>query len=946
MIKRYLLLLGFLSCSLFSFAQKTHTVKGIVEDTLGNALISSTVLLLERSDSTLVKFTRTELDGSFAFRKVPMGKYLVKTTYVGYIPLTVNATSPDGKDVNLGTLKMTELAAELMEVVIKAAKAPIKMNGDTIEYDASTFQVPEGSSVEELLKQLPGIEVDTDGSILADGQSVDRVTVDGKKFFGSDPKAATKNLPAEGISKVQVFDTKSEEEKITGSTAPADSKTMNLELKDEFKNGGFGRVTGGVGTESRAELKGNYNKFNEKIQLSLVGVGNNTGRNGLAWDDYQDFMGSSAFNFSSDGDYGFGGGGGRMFFTFGGNGGNSIENSIQNVFFSGRDNGGFPENYNGGINFNYNHKKTEFSSVYYYNQAGLSRNSSVNRRSFFPAYTLINENESVLYDISRGHRAEISLDQEIDSFHSVRIEMNGALINQDNNNDATIGLSRDDQLTSSTVFDNDLNTTGNLLNGIVFFRKKFKKKARRFGANFSYLNTNLLEAGNQNSTTSFYNDQEEIDSTSAIQQATLNDQTKVVYKTNAVYVEPLSKNFFSQTFYNFSSRQETGDKEVRDELTDGNPLDANLSRTYDNTIQLNRVGTSIRYSKNGTNISLGAAYQQFDLFGEYASKVDPDLSGVVDRKFVNWIPNFSMNFQPKRGTRYSMSYTVNATEPSIENLQPIVDNSNPLRIFEGNSDLTPEISHGISGRFSKNYALSGIRINLNANYNIFTNQIIQNETVDDNLITYIQPINYEGNSDSYGLFANFNFPIVKNKLKARLSLSGNRRQSFAFVNEILNETINLNVRPSVNLTYTPKKKTSIELRSSWNVNNATYSINETQNQQTLNTNYAVTANSLLYKGFYLNSSFNYSVFTNDRFGFDQSVPILNASIYKLFLKGNKAEARLSIYDALNMNRNISQFAGGNSLTESQTTALGRYVMLSLTYNIKGVKDGIGGGRWH
>lgn len=944
MMKRLLTLLFFFAYLSFSTAQKNYNIKGIVEDTTNNALISSTVLLLEKADSTLFKFTRTELDGSFIFRKVPAGNYLVKTTYVGYIPLTVDASS-DGKDVDLGKLKMTELAAELMEVVIKAAKAPIKMRGDTIEYDASTFQVPEGSTVEDLLKQLPGIEVDQDGTIQADGLDVDRVTVDGKKFFGSDPKAATKNLPAEGISKVQVFDTKTEEEKITGSTAPADSKTMNLELKDEFKKGGFGRVTGGIGTESRAEIKGNYNKFNEKIQLSLVGVGNNTGRNGLGWDDYQDFMGSSAFNFSSDGDYGFGGGGGRYFITFGGNSGNSIENSIQSTFFNNSNSGGFPENYNGGINFNYNHEKTEFSSVYYYNQAGLSRQSETDRRSFFPSYTLLNENASDVFDLSKGHRAEISLDQEIDSFHSVRIEMNGALINQNNDNQANISLSRDGNKTSETTFDNELNTTGNLLNGIIFFRKKFGKKARRFGANFSYLNTSLLDEGIQSSGTDFFNGLGEIDSTSAILQSTINDQNKIVYKANAVYVEPLSKKFFSQTFYNYSNRRETGDREVRDDLTDGNPLDENLSRIYDNTIQLNRVGTAIRYSSDGTNISLGAAYQQFDLLGSFASKVNPDISGLVDRKFVNWIPNFTMSFNPNRGTRYNFSYTVNATEPSIDNLQAIIDNSNPLRIFEGNPSLTPEISHRVGGRFNKSYALSGIRFNLNADYSIFTNQIIQDEIVDENLITYIMPINYDGTANRLGLFSSFNFPIVKNKLKVRMSVSGNRGTSFAFVNDQLNETLNLNVRPAVNFTFTPRKKTSIYLGGSWNVTNTEYSINTSQNQQQINSNYSITANSILFWGLYINSSFNYNNYTNDRFGFDQSVPVLNASLYKLFLKGKKAEVRLSVYDALDMNRNVSQFAGGNSLTESQTTALGRYFMLSLTYNIKGVKDGLGGNNW-
>ena len=168
--KRLQLTLALFALCSFSLLGQDYKIKGVVEDTLGNALIASTVLLLEATDSTMLDFTQTALDGSFRFKNVPPGNHLVKTTYIGYVPLTVNASSSDGSDINLGTMKMSELAEELMEVVIKAAKAPIKMRGDTIEYDASTFQVPEGSSVEELLRRLPGIEVESDGSITSDGK--------------------------------------------------------------------------------------------------------------------------------------------------------------------------------------------------------------------------------------------------------------------------------------------------------------------------------------------------------------------------------------------------------------------------------------------------------------------------------------------------------------------------------------------------------------------------------------------------------------------------------------------------------------------------------------------------------------------------------------------------------------------------------------------------------
>jgi hypothetical protein len=299
MTKHFLLLL-FVTISFILSAQNTYSISGTITDTSGMPLLASTIMLMDM-DTTYEDFSRTNGEGKFEFKKVKKGNHLLRATFMGTIPVTLNV-SYNGSDIELGTIVMKEISTELMEVVIKAARAPIKLRGDTIEYDASTFRVPEGSSVEDLLKRLPGIQVDQNGNITSDGNNVSRVTVDGKEFFGSDPKAATKNLPAEGISKVQVFDNKSEEEEITGvEDGSSQDKTMNLELKEDFKKGAFGKVTAGAGSDDRAELKGNYNRFNDKIQFSLIGVTNNTGRNGLSWDDYQGFMGSESFSFDNEG---------------------------------------------------------------------------------------------------------------------------------------------------------------------------------------------------------------------------------------------------------------------------------------------------------------------------------------------------------------------------------------------------------------------------------------------------------------------------------------------------------------------------------------------------------------------------------------------------------------------------------------------------------------------
>ena len=936
----YLVFLLSLSASFISAQSNTFKIDGAVEDTLGNPLIASTVLLLERVDSVMVDFTSTAMDGSFRFRDVEQGNYIVKSTYLGFIPKMVDISS-EGENVNIGTLKMAELAEELMEVVIRAAKASIVMRGDTVEYDASTFKVPEGSTVEDLLRRLPGIEIERDGAIQADGKDVDRVTVDGKSFFGSDPKAATQNLPAEGISKVQVFDTKTEEEEITGGTGDAQSKTMNLELKEAFKSGGFGRVIAGAGTQERAELKGNFNRFNDKIQFSIVGVGNNTGRNGLSWDDYQDFLGSQSFSFSRGTEYGFGGRGNRFYF-FGG-GGNALENSIQSVFLSGSDQG-LPENYNGGINFNYDNNKTKVSSVYYYNQAGLEKNQQVNHEKFYQNFVQNEMSDRNSDDISRGHRAEIKLESELDSFHTIKIEFNGAHINENNFNQGVIQLDEDDILRSQSTYKNNTNTNGDLANGLILLRKKFKKKGRNMGLNMSYLYTQLSDNWTQQSSTSFFNNTEQEVENNIIDQVNRNDADKTLFKANALYVEPIGEKFFLQTFYNYSNRSESGDREVSDIEDEVMIQNQELSRTYKNKIARNRIGSSFRYSHNGITTSIGLAYQTFSLYGlsnDKSGTMDPQ---EVDKIFNNYIPHFSFNYRPSRNGSLGLSYNRSAKEPEIQSLQAIVNNTNPLFIRLGNPALTPEISNSISINARRTFPLSNVRFYINGSYEFFGNRISSKENVDENLVTTYQPINLEGGSSSRA-YASVSFPIIVNKVKAGMNFSGNLSSSPAIVNDIENTTNSNIITPSVSLDITPSNDFTVYIDARYSRSKTSYDINTSQDQITKRLSYSVEMSAKLLAGFYFNSNYDFTNYTNDRFNEDFSIPVLNSSIYHYFLPENKLEVRLSIYDALNRNIGYSQVATDLGLRQSETNALGRYVMLALTYNIRGLKSSVKKDSW-
>jgi len=928
-------LITFASASILK-AQSTFSVKGIVTDTLENPLIQATTLLLAKADSTMLDYGRTELDGSFKFKNVKPGAYLVKSTYLGFLPKTVNAIVVE-KNINLDTLKMIEIASELLEVVIKEARASMKMKGDTIEYDASTFQVPDGSSVEDLLRRLPGMELTQDGSIKADGKDVTKVTVDGKQFFGSDPKIATKNLPAESISKIQVFDTQTEEEEATGLASKSEDKTMNLELKEDYKKGGFGKVIAGVGTQKRAELKGNYNKFNEKLQFSIVGVGNNTGRNGLSWNDYRDFMGSQSFNFGGSSAYGFGGG--RRSYNFSGSG-NSVESSIQSLFFNGSENGGFPTNFSGGLNLNYDHKKTKISAVYYANQIGLEKEMRSNRQKFFSDYTLNEDENEITDNTSLGHRAEVNFTQEIDSLHTLKLFVNAAVINENNKENGILNInnSKLGAGNTSSDFDNTNIRDGYLGRSSFVFNKKFKKKGRRFGINGSYLFTRLEDVLTQTANTlKNYNTTEETKKTTI--QNTINNADKHQTSANAIYVEPLSKKIFAQVFYNFESRIENGKREVKDLVgTEYLPNDS-LSRTFENKITYQRVGTALRYAHDGINLSAGIAYQLFNIYGAYYKAGETDVQNLFDEPYNNFIPYVSIDISPSRNFNFDVSYSRRANQPSINDLQPIVDNTNPLYIREGNPELLPEIVNGFDANISKSWIGPGIRIYMYGSYNFFENQFSTNETVDENNITYVSPINIDGGSSANASF-NFSFPIKKNKVTVSTYGGYNYANRPAYVNDIKNLTTTNSTYASVRFSITPNEKIGLYLNYRNNLSNTKYDINTTQNQKIISNNFDVEFNTKLFWGLFLNSKYSQDFYVNKRYNFNESVPILNASLYKQFFKKKQLETRLSIYDAFNKDRGISQNAFGNTVARSETAAIGRYLMLSVTYNILGLTDGI------
>ena len=351
-MKKHLILILFLILIAFSIKAQ-FTITGQVKDSAELAISTATVMLLNPKDSTLMNYTTSDAKGNFAFKNIRKTNYILAISHISYMPQRIPLyPATEEKEMNLGGIILKPMAHFLMEVVIRDAKAPIFIKGDTVEYDASTFKVPPGSTIEDLLRRLPGIDVDVSGNISTMGKDVKTVYVDGKQFFGNDPKTVTQNLDANAVSKVQVFTEKSEQEKITGIADGSKEKVMNLELKEEYKKGYLGKATlgygWGEGAPHRWLAKGSFNWFTDKQQLSFIGYGNNLNQSNMDWGESQDFYGQNMQSqWSDNGDFGFGGsrGGRRIYYRSG--------------YYS--DGSGFSNNGGGGVNYNYYHKKIKFN---------------------------------------------------------------------------------------------------------------------------------------------------------------------------------------------------------------------------------------------------------------------------------------------------------------------------------------------------------------------------------------------------------------------------------------------------------------------------------------------------------------------------------------------------------------------------------------------------------
>lgn len=910
------------------FAQSPSriSIRGTLKDTAGFEVVTATVMLLNPTDSTLVNFTASDKSGNFRFLNVKNDDYLLKIQHISYMPIQQNLSRSNVQEVNLGEIPMVPFSQVLMQVVVREAKAPIRIHGDTVEYDVSTFKVPPGSTVEDLLKKLPGIEVDQSGNVSAQGKNVRRIMVDGKSFFGDDPKTVTQNLGSEAIRKVQVYDHRSEQSRLTGVPDASQEKAMNLELKEEYKKGSFGKATLAGGTQERWAARGNYNRFDEKQQLSFIGYGNNINQSGVNWDDYQEFKGQAGFAQHDNGDFGFGQGGGFY----------SRRGMSLDVPISRDSDRGFSNNAGLGANYNFDNKKTQFNATYFFSHSTLFLEQQTYKQTFLPDSSYFNRDTLDMTDARGNHSIGLRFETEIDSSQRIIGRVNMNIIPTNTQNFRAQHFSSESLLPVNTLTtDNITDNLSTRFNSLVIYGKKYKKTGRALALSGAYILNTTSGEEDLNAINRFF---AAGDFTEQVRQLNQENNASRIIKSSALFSEGLSKRFYLEGFANFSATLQQKGTEVTNPLLVGDQRIDSLSLYFTNNRYYYRVGSSLRYSHKGMNLTAGVAVQQIDLDGLWSSAEGEPLNKAIDRSFVNITPNVSLTHQFPNRMWLQASYSYEIDPPSMSDLAPRPVITNPLFRTEGNPDLEPETSHALSASLNYWAPASFASFGMWSSYNLYDSRIVYNlrtsyiDSVGYRTIT--RPENIAG-ADQFNASAWSSLPLIKTVLTMNINAGFRFGNSKTYINDQLNETANTGYSGSLGFNLTPGNFLQFSLRGSLSFSNINYSLQSSQDQKIENHDLSATIRLLFLRKTFFESNFSYNLYRNDRFGFDETIPLWNASVRRIFGSKNRIEARFAAFDIFNKRLGITQTGAQNYVLQTTSNTLARYYMLSVSYNIKG-----------
>ena len=946
---RILIFLFCLFSSPFVFSQ-THSIIGILNDQQSkNPLSGATVQLKSMSDSTVILSTSTDSTGQFSFNGLSKDSFQLSISFVGY-----NAVSRgirlDTTDITVRINMVPTTSSELATVVVTANISPVTQKGDTVQINASQYKVNPDASGEDLVKKMPGITIEN-GQVKAHGENVQKVTIDGRDLFGDDATAALRNLPAEIIDKIQIFDRLSDQAQFTGFDDGNTTKAINIITKANMRNGQFGRVFAGYGTDNHYQLGGNATIFKNNERISIVGLVNNVNQQNFSQQDLLGVTSNAQRGGGGGGPRGGGGGprggsGNRGPSGGGGNqGGGNFGGFGNNANFLVGQQNGINKTNSFGINYsNLWGPKVTISGSYFFNNTGNTTNEISNVQYF--STKLPGRSDSTFSTANNNnHRFNLRLEYKIDSFNQLIVTPNlGFQNNQTDLTKSTNSKYTNGAQGNQTVNHTNRATWGNNLNNTILFRHAFHKRGRTLSLN---LNTSYNEKNGDiyaDASQKFYDSTGLFMRDSILKQHTNQANNGYQLSANIAYTEPLGTNSQLQLNYNPTYSNSKADQEAfRFNNSEGkySTFDTLLSNKFNSTYTAQNAGIAYRYGTRDNQFSFGGSFQHSELTSD---RVFPTALSV-DKTFDNFLPNANARLKLSSRSSLRMFYRASINQPSVTQLQDVYDVTNSPFITAGNPDLKPQYNNLVSTRYTFTNTSKGIIFVANIFYQTANNYIANGtwvplrDSVINSKFTLFQgqqltkPVNLNGYMN---LRSFLTFAVPAKFIKSNININGG--VTYSKLPGILNNQENI----SQNLTYT--LGTVIGSNISQYVDfTVSYSANfntvKNQTEPSLNNNYfqhvaGLTLNLLSKSGWFFQNDINNQLYSGLTAGFNQNYTIWNMSIGKKFLKDQKGELKLSVFDLLKQNRSITRNVTETYIEDVQNQVLRQYFMLTFTYNLR------------
>jgi hypothetical protein len=960
----------FLPCLVFAQSaapEGTIFVSSTVVDSETRSAVTGARVQLLRKDSSIITGTIADKNGFFTLRSVPAGQHILLLQSVGFSPKYSQINVPSALIGKMDTLRlppqrMTSNAVKTGEVEVSTTALRAEVRGDTTEFNAKAFKSDKNAAAEDVIRKMPGVEVDANGTVKTQGENVRRVLVDGKPFFGDDPTAALRNLPAEIIDRVQVIDQMSDQAAFTRFDDGDRTKTLNIITNPNKRNGQFGKLYAGYGSntdafESRYTVGGNINFFNGDRRISLLGMSNNINQQNFSIQDILGLLGGGNNNMSrmmgnpAAAAAMRGGGGGQMFRGGGGGGGAGGSNPGD---FLVPQSDGITQAHGLGLNYSDSWgKDVTATGSYFVNLTDNTARQSLQQQYFLagvPPQTSTQATQSGTKNMN--HRLTMRIEAKLDSSNSLiftprlTLQTNDRFTLTDRQTFVeTLGTTR---LLNTTDADNTANNFGYSLGGSLLWQHKFPTEGRTLSINLSPSYNRNNGAQVNNTTNGFLAP----NAVSEILFDTVRQETPIFGNSlslggNISYTEPFTDKGSLQASYNVNWSASESDRSVFDFNTltsEYSTRNVNLSNKFTSSYITHRPGVSYRYAfATAANFSVGVDYQA--AFLGVAQQFPSEFT--ASNSFMNILPsaNFTMRFGRTGNLR--VNYRTSTNAPGISQLQSVLNNSDPLRLSIGNPNLKQEYTHN----FSANYGAFDIATANSMFFFVslgFTNDKIVNATTIASRDTLIlpevrlgaggqltRPTNVDGywNARAFGTYS-FPWEVWQGaKLNVNVGAGLSYVRDVSLINDQRNNVDNFGITPSLTFSSNISENLDFTVSGRSAITIARNSLQSSLDNTFFVHNLYARLNWIFWEGFLLTSDFTFISNNGLASGFNQTVPLLSVGLGKRFLD-DKLEIKLSVFDALNQNTAIAQNVTSTYIETSQTAVLRRYGLLTVTYNLR------------